>query len=158
MQFSQPRKKKIKGRNKFLKNRAAKKRRKKSNEEKKTNSKFHVRAEVMGLEGEEKNPEEIFVLELDVMGDPGEKHETMSNLMQEGAVGKAVCKTLRPLLVKYIEEKIPKKKKERELEDTENGEKFSTSAPQFQFQEPRDAVSKRKRGEKVTPPPRPASA
>jgi hypothetical protein len=37
----------------------------------KTNSNFYVRAEVMGLEGEEYKTEEIFVLELDVMGDPG---------------------------------------------------------------------------------------
>jgi hypothetical protein len=88
----------------------------------KTNSNFHVRAEVMGLEGEEYNSEEIFVLELDVMGDPGELYDTMSNLLQEGAVGNAVCKILRPLLVKYIEETIPKMKIEWELEDTEYGE------------------------------------
>jgi uncharacterized protein YbcC (UPF0753/DUF2309 family) len=88
----------------------------------KTNSNFYVRAEVMGLEGEEYNSEEIFVLELDVMGDREELYDKMSNLLQEGSVGNTVCKTLHPLLVKYIEETIPKMKIEWELEDTEYGE------------------------------------
>jgi uncharacterized protein YbcC (UPF0753/DUF2309 family) len=88
----------------------------------KTNSNFYVRAEVMGLEGEEYNSEEIFVLELDVMGNPGELYDTMSDLLQEGAVGNSVCKTLRPALAKYLEEAVPQLKIDWELEQTEYGE------------------------------------